>query len=753
MKNIDSKMNVRGESLYLDDYPVKEGCLHAVVYGSPVAHGRLKSLDLSEAKKMPGVVAIFTAKDIPGENQIGSIIPDEPLMADEEIHYKNMPTALVVARSEIEARRAIHKIKAEIEELPAIVCPREAKEKKKFIVAPRTFKMGAPEDLWDKCDHVFSGTADMGGQEHVYLETQGSYASYMEDGSIRVQSGTQATSYVQVGIQKVLGLPQHMIEVETIRLGGAFGGKEDQGTPWACLASLACYHLKKPVKLVLHRLDDMRMTGKRHPYAFDYKIGFSKDHKIMAYEVECYQNGGASADVSPAVMERTLFHGGSSYFIPNIAITVYSCRTNLPPNTAFRGFGGPQGMFVLEAAIFKAAHELGIDASVIQEKNLLYEGSNFPYGQIAWNCDAKKSWEQLHQECDVEEVRQEIEEYNKTHQDSKKGMAIFPLCFGVSFTKTSLNQGFSLVHIYKDGSVSISTGVIEMGQGVNTKITQVASDILSIAPERIRIHPTNTTRTANASPTAASTGADLNGKATQVACTQIKDRLIKLAAKLLNIVDCTRINLQNEKILLDGRATEIDWNHLILQALEERVKISELAHYATPQIYFDKTKEKGHPFAYHVYGTALLVSKVDCLRGTYEIEKAHIVHDFGKSMNLDVDVGQIEGALMQGIGLMTIEELLYNEKGTLVYDNLSSYKIPDIFCAPKEVIVSPLKSKPNELALYGSKAVGEPPLCYGIAAYFSIVKAMQAFNSKMDLELSAPITHQKVMETIYQKLC
>ncbi|MCX6556459.1 MAG: molybdopterin-dependent oxidoreductase [Candidatus Aminicenantes bacterium] len=750
MKNIDSRSHVRGESIYVNDIPVQEDTLFGVVLGSPVAHGKVHGIDFSQALKMEGVEAVISAKDITGENQIGSIIQDEELFADKEVHFIGMPVALVCAKTEAIARKALAKIKVDIEELRPILTAREAHAEKKFISPSRTFKIGNTDATWKKCAHIIDGQAEMGGQEHVYLETQGAYAYMLENGAIKIHSSTQATKYVQVGAARVLGIPMHKIEVDTNRIGGGFGGKEDQATPWAAMTALAAYTLKKPVKLILERADDFTMTGKRHPYSFDFKLGLSKDLKILCYQVEGFQNAGAAADVSPAVMERTLFHGSGSYHIPNAKITCHSCRTNLAPNTAMRGFGAPQAMFALEAAIMKAAVTLNVSPMEIQGKNLLREGNRFPYDQIAENCNAGKCWDTAYKKFAVEKLKKEIKEFNKKNAHNKKGLSMFPLCFGISFTNTSLNQGRSLVHIYTDGSVSITTGVVEMGQGVNTKILQAAAKTLSISPRRFTIHSTNTTRIANASPTAASSGADLNGKATILACEALAARLKGVACRELKGRNPDKIEIKDEIVFHKGKKTSLTWGKLVLLADKARVPLSEHAHYATPKIHFNKSTEKGHPFAYHVYGTAVTVVTVDCLRGTYEIDLVKCVHDFGSSINLNIDIGQAEGAIVQGIGLMTIEELLVDQKGKHIYDTLSSYKIPDIYFAPKNVEVVPLATKPDELALLGSKAVGEPPLMYGIGSFFAILMAMREFNPKMKLQFWAPLTHQKCLLSLYE---
>ena len=529
MKNIDSYTHLRGESVYLDDIPVINGTLYAAVFDSPVAHGKIISLDTSEAMKMPGVVRIFTANDIPGENQIGGIVPDEELLAGSHVHFCGMPIALVVAETEEKARAAVKKIKVEIEPLPVITDPRIAKEKGELIIPPRTFKIGDTTAAWPQCEYIFEGKTETNGQEHLYIETQGAYAVPLENGVIRIYSSTQGPTAVQRTAARVLNIPMHQIEVDTTRIGGGFGGKEDQATTWAVMCALATYHLKRPVKYSLHRMEDMRMTGKRHPYSSDFKIGLDKDLKIIAYEATFYQNAGAAADLSPAVMERTLFHCTNSYFVPNVKATAYSCRTHLPPNTAFRGFGGPQGMFVIEAAIAKAAEELNIPASEIQQKNLLKTGDEFPYGQKA-ESEANECWNKAVELYDLEKLRKEVSDFNDANKLYKKGMALMPICFGISFTKTLMNQARSLVHVYTDGSVGVSTGAVEMGQGVNTKILQVAATVFSIDPAKVKINTTNTYRIANTSPSAASATADLNGKATEIACNAILARLKQVAA-------------------------------------------------------------------------------------------------------------------------------------------------------------------------------------------------------------------------------
>lgn len=748
MINIDAHNHVKGKSIYLDDIQEVNGTLYALPFDSIVAHAKIKSINLEAALQHKGIVTILTAKDVTGVNQIGGIIPDEPLFAEDEVHFRGQVIALIVGTTEHHCRMAAKLIKVEFEELPVIVDPREAQAKGKLIIPPRQFKLGDTDAAWSQCEHIFEGRSDVNGQEHLYIETQGAYARPKEDGSIIISSSTQGPTAVQRMVAQVLGIPMHKVEIDTVRLGGGFGGKEDQATPWAVMVALACQILHKPVKMSMHRMDDMRMTGKRHPYSADFKIGLDKNYKIIAYEVTHYQNAGAAADLSPAVMERTLFHSTNAYFVPNVIAKAYSCKTNLPPNTAFRGFGGPQGKFVIEAAIVKAAESLGVSPAVIQKANLVKDGDELSYGQILQQVEATNAWETCMKSYDYEAQKKRVAEFNKVNIRFKKGLAIQPICFGISFTNTMMNHARALVHIYHDGSVVVSTGGVEMGQGLNTKMLQIVTETFGIRPNRVRIESTNTLRVANTSPTAASAGADLNGKALQMACNALLSRLLKVAENELNT---DKLQINDEFLFANDKATEISWKDLVMKAHVMRVALSENAHYATPTIHYDKTKEKGHPFAYHVYGTSIHEVTVDCLKGTYEFDGINIVHDFGKSMNPTIDNGQIEGGLVQGIGWMTLEEIVYNDRGRLLSNALSTYKVPDIYSVPKVINIQHLETEGHELAINKSKAVGEPPLMYGIGAYFAIRDAVKAFNPDADLAVNAPYTPEKVLMDLYRK--
>ncbi len=749
MKNFDAISHIKGKSLYIDDYPLPEGSLHAVVFDSKIAHGKIVNLNLDKAKLILGVTAILTAKDIPGENQIGGIIQDETLLAEDEVHFIGEPIAIVLANNISIARKAAKEIEIEFEELPVITESREAFKQNFLIVPPITFSSGNIDDAWDECETIVTGSIDSGAQEHLYLETQGAISIPTEGNKIKIISSTQSPTAVQKQTAKALGIQMHQVEIDVLRLGGAFGGKEDQATVWGVLSAFASYILQKPVKLVLSREDDLRMTGKRHPYTSDYKIGLNKERKILAYETTFYQNAGAVADLSTAVLERTLFHATNSYYIPNVKAIGISCKTNLTPNTAFRGFGGPQGMFVIEAAIEKTATTLGLRASEIQKTNLLKDEQHFYYGQNVENSQAISSWKSAEEHFNSNLLLEKVKEFNANNKLYKKGLSFMPICFGISFTSSFLNQASALVHIYTDGSVGISTGAVEMGQGVNAKIATAASNIFSLSINKIKVESTNTTRVANSSPTAASSAADMNGNATVLACEKILNRLIQFAKKELNVNKDDQITIEKEIVFVNSKASNLGWEELINKAYFKRISLSAQAYYRTPEINFDRTINQGSPFAYHVYGTAITTVTLDVIRGTYIFDSVKIVHDFGKSLNKSIDIGQVEGGLVQGIGWMTMEEIKYSSDGKLLANALSTYKVPDIYSAPEKIEVKFLDNSENRFGPFNSKAIGEPPLMYGIGAYFSILDAMKNAKPNKGFNISAPLTPEKVLMALY----
>jgi xanthine dehydrogenase large subunit len=734
--------HIRGTSRYIDDLPDPAGLLHAAAVTSPTPHAKLISIDSKEALEKEGVVAVLTAEDIPGVNQIGGIIQDEELFATTAVHFIGQPVGVVVAESAHRARVGARACALELEELPGIFDAREAAAAGELITAQRTLETGDVDAAWDDCDVIVEGTAETAGQEHLYLETQAALAIPEEGGRIKLYSSTQAPTAVQRIAARVLGVPMNLVEVEVTRLGGAFGGKEDQATPWAVMAALAAQKTGRPVRLTLSRHEDMVVTGKRHPYSSEFKLGLTNDGVFVAYEVHLWQNAGAAADLSPAILERSLFHATGSYLVPNARIHAASCRTNLIPFTAFRGFGAPQSMFVMEAAIDRAAEVTGLSRTEIQAKNLLREGDPFPYGMRVERSQARRSFSDAVERFDLPALEREIAEHNESNALIKRGVAAMPVCFGISFTNTMLNQAGALVHVYTDGSIAVSTGAIEMGQGVNAKILTIAAATLGVPRERIRIEATTTRTIANTSPTAASSGADVNGRATELACTAIRNRLIAVAAERLDTTP-DQLDLHDGVVAVDGEATDLEWNELVWTAYTKRVNLSAHAHYATPGIWYDKETEQGEPFAYHVFGTAILEVTVDCLRGIYTVDRVRMVHDGGRSLSMRADRGQLEGGLVQGLGWMTVEELVFSD-GRNLSDTLSTYKIPDLLSTP--VLEGHfLSDADNPKAVMHSKAIGEPPFMYGIGVYFALLDALRAFRPDREGVYDAPLTPEKAL--------
>jgi len=743
----EMELHALGRSRFVDDLPRPPGTLHAAPVLASLAHARLGRIDKSAALALPGVRAVLTAADIPGANRIGVVVDDEPLMAEGEVHYVGQVLALVVADSPEAARQGAARVTAELDPLPWCTDPRQAQAAGALFAPPRTFVQGDAGAALAQCAFVVSGSLSIGGQEQAYLETQAALAIPRDDGGMVVHSATQSPSATQAGIARVLGLAMNDVEVDVKRLGGGFGGKESQATPWAALAALAAWHGKSPVKLVLRRQEDMRATGKRHPYSADYRIGLDRQGRIHAYAVTLYQNAGAFTDLSLAILERSLFHAGGCYAIPNFRATAYSCRTHLPPFTAMRGFGAPQAMLVLEAAIGHAARVSGIPAEFIRERNLLAEGDAFPYGQRTERCHARATWAEAMDRFDFARRREEVARFNAANPLMKKGLAAMPIAFGISFTHRPLNQASALVHAYGDGSVGFTTGAVEMGQGVNRKLCLLVAKDLGLPRERVRDESANTTRVANVSPSAASATADLNGRALLKACADLRERLLLLAGERLGLPP-SELRFHEGALWHGESAAGLDWTALVRLAADARVSLSAQAHYATEGLYFDPAREQGHPFAYHVYGTALVEVSLDCLRGTCRVERVDVVHDAGRTLDVLTDRGQVEGAVVQGLGWLTSEELVFDAGGRLKSDSLSSYKPPDIHAAPA-MTVHFLEQADEPEGLLMAKAVGEPPFMYAIGAYSALMDALHAARPARVAPLDAPLTPERLLMALY----
>ncbi len=761
--NPDSILNVLGQTSYIDDLPEPRELLHAAVVTSPTAHGRLHTIDFEEARKRYPQAVFLTASDIPGQNQIGNAVPDEELLCSKEWHYWGEPIALALAPTRSEARRAAQLVRVEGDALEVTTDPREAAARGDFILPPRTMGTGDVERGFAESTHVIIGRVDSGGQEHVYLETQGAIAWPAENGGVRVISSTQWPTGVQKTICRVLGVTMSLVDVETKRIGGGFGGKEDQASPWAAFVALGARVTGRPVKIYLNRHEDLVSTGKRHPYSSDFRIGLNDKGTILAFEADFYQNSGACADLSPAVLARTLFHALSAYYVPNVRVTGYQCRTNIVPFTAFRGFGAPQGIFVIESAIAKAAEETGIPVLEIQRRNLLSTGDTFHYGMPVEEARTDQSVDRVLETSRWPQLRAEIEEFNASHTLTKRGAAMLPLCFGISFTKLMMNQTGALVHVYQDGSVSVNTGAVEMGQGVGRKIAVITARALGIPEERVRVESTRTVTVANTFATAASSGTDLNGMAAQIACTEIRKRLLTVAAEHLAhrsesaskkdhetvaVPDAGskagKLELCGGEVVQAGESVGLQWEELVTLALEARVDLSAHAFYSTPGLFYDDDTEHGSPFAYHVYGAGVVTATVDLLRGNYSIDDAYLVHDAGEPIDLLVDIGQTEGGFIQGLGWAVLEDLRFDQEGRLLADTLSTYKVPDVHFVPK-MNIEFLKNAPNPKAVLNSKAIGEPPFMYAIAGYFAVLDALKAARPNAKGFYDLPMTPEKAL--------
>ncbi|HYN29981.1 MAG TPA: molybdopterin cofactor-binding domain-containing protein [Dermatophilaceae bacterium] len=747
----DALALARGDVRFVADLPLPEGTLHAHVVGAEVAHGRLRGVDTGAAAALPGVVAVLTARDVPGANLVGLVADDQPLLASDMFSHIGVPVALVVADGPATARAAAAAVAVHVTPLPPVTDAAEALRRGDRIVPPMRVELGDVGAAWERCAVVVSGHVETGAQEHAYLEAQAALVLPGEGGRLVVHCATQSPTGVQRAVARVCALTEEQVEVTAPRLGGAFGGKEEQATPWAALCALAARHTGRPVRLVLRRDDDMRMTGKRHPYSADVRIGADADGRLVAYEVTFVQDAGAFADLSGGVMERSLLHCTGAYAVPHVRATGHLCRTNLPPNTAFRGFGAPQAVFAIEAALDLLAGEMGVTREHLQRVNLVSDGVVRPHGQVLSDVHGRATWAALDKRCPPEEVRARTAAHNATHRWSRRGHAWVPVCFGVAFTSAELNQAGAVVQVYGDGSVGVATGAVEMGQGVDTKIRAVVARALSVRPGRVGVEATSTARVANTSPTAGSTGADLNGRAVEQACAALRHRLLAVAAEGLGRDDGDGLVLRDERVLEgDGRDTGWTWDRLVAAARHARVDLTAHGHHRTAGVHLERGGGllRGEPFAYHVAGTALVEVVLDCLRGTYAVEAVHVVHDVGRSLDPAVDRGQVEGAVVQGLGWVTLEEVRHDADGRLLTDTLATYKVPDVLSTP-EVVVEFLAGSEGSCAPYGSKAIGEPPFVYGIGAWFALREAMRAFRPERPCPVVAPLTPERVLTALY----
>jgi xanthine dehydrogenase large subunit len=756
-------LHVTGEAVYTDDIPELARTLHAALGMSQQAHARIRSIDLTAVRAVPGVVAVFGAQDIPGVNDCGPILHDDPIFADKLVQYIGQPLFIVVADSHDAARRAARLALVDYEILPAIFTAQAARAAESYVLPPMHLVRGSPADALAAAPHTVSGTLHVGGQEQFYLEGQISYAIPTEDRGMHVHCSTQHPSEMQHLIANALGLASHHVLVECRRMGGGFGGKESQSAIWACAAAIAAKHLQRPVKLRADRDDDMMVTGKRHGFYYAYRIGFDADGRILGAQVEMVSNAGYSADLSGPVATRAVCHFDNAYYLSDVDIRAFSGKTNTQSNTAFRGFGGPQGAIAIEYAIDEIARKLGRDALDVRRLNF-YGDSNAdgegsrngnrnttPYGQKVEDNVIGPLVDALEISSDYRVRRDAIARFNAASPILKKGLALTPVKFGISFNLPHLNQAGALVHVYADGSVLVNHGATEMGQGVNTKVAQVVAQVLGIPLKQVRCTATDTSKVANTSATAASTGSDLNGKAAQDAALQIRARLTQVAASHFGVA-AADIQFADARVLASSTLSDLpalSFADLVMQAYLARVQLWSDGYYATPGLHWDSASMTGKPFYYFSYGAAVSEVIVDTLTGEWKCSRADVLYDAGRSLNPAIDIGQVEGGFIQGMGWLTTEELCWNKDGKLTTHAPSTYKIPSVSDCPADFRVALFDNSNAADSIYRSKAAGEPPLLLPFSVFFAIRDAIAATgDGRTDPPLRAPATPEAILDAI-----
>ncbi len=745
-KHDSADKHVAGEAIYVDDRPSLRGELHAAVGQSTVAHANIISMDLSAVKASEGVVAVITVEDVPGHTDIGPVFPGDPVLAIGKVEFIGQPLFAVAATSFDLARKAAKLAKIEYQELEAVLTVKDALAKQNFVRPPFTMKRGDSESAIAAAEHQLSGEIKVGGQEHMYLEGQVSTAEPTEDGGMNIFTSSQHPSEVQKLVAEVLDIPLNKVLVDMRRMGGGFGGKETQAAPWACIAALLANVTKRPVKFKLARLDDMVMTGKRHPFENNYTVGFDKDGQIKGINIEVNGNCGYSPDLSDAIVDRAMFHSDNAYYLDQATITGNRCKLNTVSHTAYRGFGGPQGMMTIEMVMDEIARHLGKDPLEIRKINLYGKDDRnvTHYHQEVEHNNLSEIIESLEESSDYQARRKAITEYNANSSILKKGISLTPVKFGISFTVQHLNQAGALVHVYTDGTIHLSHGGSEMGQGLNIKVAQIVAEEFKVDVDTIAISSARTDKVPNSSPTAASSGTDLNGKAAEAAAKTIKQRLIDFACEKYG-VEAGQVQFENNNVIV-GEQT-FSFAEFSQIAYMGRVSLSSTGFYKTPKIHFDRATGKGRPFFYYATGAAVSEVIIDTLTGEYKTLRTDILQDVGHSINPAIDIGQIEGAFVQGMGWLTTEELVWNEQGRLLSNNPATYKIPAINDAPEDFRVALVPDAPNrEHTIYNSKAVGEPPFMLGISVWSALKDAIASVNNyQTSPALDTPATPERVL--------
>ncbi len=749
-----AREHVTGEAVYVDDMPPLRNELIVDFLWSPVAHGRIRVLDLEPARGIPGVVALFTHRDL-AHNRFGpSQIQDELLIAEDVVSFIGQPVVVIAAENRDAIREAKAAIRLDIDPLPPVFTIDEAKARRDFIGPVRRIARGDAATAFAHAEHVLEGVFKTGGADQFYLESQAAIVVPGESDALTIHSSTQNPSEVQDVVAHLLGVPLHKVTVITKRLGGAFGGKECQATHPAAMAALVAHKLKRPARIAYTKDDDMRVTGGRHPFQNDYKVAFTSEGLIMAMKVDLYSDGGAFADLSQAVLTRAMTHAENAYFVPNVEITGAVCRTNYPPNTAFRGFGGPQGVSTMENMIEEIALFLHKDPLEIRMRNCygIDERNTTPYGQIVANNQLPRLMREIGERSDFTRRTAAVAEFNAKSRTHLRGIACSAVKFGISFNTKFLNQASSLVNVYLDGTVQVSTGATEMGQGVNTKIKQVVADELGIDPELVIVMPTSTEKNNNTSATAASSGADMNGSAAADACRRIRGRLVDVAAReLARRTDDLQpspstIAIENG-FAFDRRRPQyqIAWPELVRAAYLQRVSLGERGFYATQGLDWNAEKFSGSPFLYFTNGCAVSEVLIDRFTGSARVLRSDLLMDIGKSINPGIDRGQITGAFFQGLGWLTNEEKRYAPSGELLTYSPTTYKIPNIQDLPQVFNVDWIENDTNTVNLRSSKAVGEPPLLLAISVYCAIKNALSFVSGGEIPKIDAPCTGEEIL--------
>lgn len=751
-------LHVSGAAQYTDDIPTPENTLHLVFGLSEIAHGKIKKTDLSDVKSASGVSHVLTVKDIPGKNDISPSPFPEPLLSDGTLNYIGQPIFICAATSHFSARRAAKLAKIEYEKKKAIITIEEAIKANSLLEKPIVYKKGNPANTISKSEFNLNGTINIGGQEHFYLEGQAALAIPHDDGDITIHCSTQHPTEAQHKVADALKKPMNAVRVQVRRMGGGFGGKESQSNALAVACAVMANKTGKPCKMRYDRDDDMIITGKRHDFRIDYNVGFNGKGKITGIEFKQYVRCGWSADLSLAIADRAMLHSDNAYFLSDAKITSYRLLTNTQSATAFRGFGGPQGMVGIEQVINHISQYLGKDPLTVREQNFYNnppkrknEVQTTPYHMQVKDSIIKPLVKQLKSSSNYTKRRSEIKNWNNKNKFLKKGLALTPVKFGISFTLTHLNQAGALVHVYQDGSIKINHGGTEMGQGLFQKVAQVAAQEFSQPIENIKITATDTGKVPNTSATAASSGTDLNGMAVKVACEKIKFRLKSFLGKTFKL-KATEIEFLNGSVYCKGK--EYSFKSIIKQAYENRISLSATGFYATPEIKWDRLTGKGNPFYYFAYGAAVTEVIVDTLTGENRILRVDICHDAGKSINPAIDIGQIQGGYVQGAGWLTTEELIWNEEGKLMTHAPSTYKIPACSDRPRIFHTNLYQYEGNKKqTIYRSKAVGEPPLMLGISALMALNDAIASVGDwDRYALLDTPATPEKVLFEIQKQI-